>query len=80
MIVHNSSSFRIISRAHDMIRHFSVSIGHPYKSYHLVVVGGGTGGIASLARFARLNKGPIAAIEPAQVSFKLVIEDNYKNT
>ena len=40
-----------------------------YFRYKLVVVGGGTGGCATAAKFARkLGKGQVAVVEPSDVS------------
>lgn len=40
------------------------------RSYKLVVVGGGTGGCSTAARFChQLGKGKVAVIEPSEVTF-----------
>lgn len=38
------------------------------KTYHLIVVGGGSGGISVAAKFKNLNRSQLAVIEPADVS------------
>ena len=42
-----------------------------HHSYDLVVVGGGSGGCAAAAKFsAKLGKGKVAVIDPAEVIFQ----------
>ncbi|KAK7096277.1 sulfide:quinone oxidoreductase, mitochondrial-like [Littorina saxatilis] len=49
-----------------MVRHFSCT-NHKGVSYKLVVVGGGSGGCATAAKFCReLGKGQVAVIEPSE--------------
>ena len=38
------------------------------KTYHLVVVGGGSGGISVASKFKNLNRSQLAVVEPADVS------------
>ena len=60
-----------------VVRHFSdteVRNG----SYKLVIVGGGTGGCATAARFCReLGRGHVAVIEPSQVRFQIDLIFSY---
>lgn len=44
------------------------------KTYHLVVIGGGSGGISVASKFKNLNvkDGQLAVIDPAEVSTQLV--------
>jgi len=60
-LTHHSGESRLVS-----------SVTTPKKSYTLVVIGGGSGGIPVAARFSRYfralkNKGTIAVIEPQNV-------------
>lgn len=49
-------------------RFFSTTPSADQKSYKLVVVGGGTGGCSTAARFSHhLGKGKVAVIEPSEV-------------
>lgn len=49
-------------------RQFARTTHYNKESYKLVVVGGGTGGCATAARFCRrLGKGNVAVIEPSEV-------------
>ena len=38
------------------------------KTYHLVVVGGGSGGISVASKFKNMNPNELAVVEPADVS------------
>lgn len=51
-------------------RGFSTSrTSHSKKHYQLLVVGGGSGGCATAAKFARkLGKGHVAVVDPSEVS------------
>lgn len=45
------------------------------KTYHLVVIGGGSGGISVASKFRSLNNSQLAVIEPADVSTQSAIVD-----
>ena len=44
------------------------TVGRRTKTYHLIVVGGGSGGISVASKFKNLNPSQLAVIEPADVS------------